>query len=201
MNAHRGIIPARAGFTLSPRTRYSPATDHPRSRGVYFRSPGQRFRPLGSSPLARGLPENGGEQGVKGRIIPARAGFTYPLSAPPSSWWDHPRSRGVYSVVCPSTVSSRGSSPLARGLHIRTRHPPPQLRIIPARAGFTPHRYRSRPSFQDHPRSRGVYESHTTGPFSDQGSSPLARGLQAQDKREWSSPRIIPASAGFTSYI
>ena len=50
-----GIIPARAGFTLSVVLDGETAPDHPRSRGVYptMGAPGGGVR--GSSPLARGL--------------------------------------------------------------------------------------------------------------------------------------------------
>ena len=51
-----GIIPARAGFTASPGTRWGQAGDHPRSRGVYTISTGT--------------------QCPSRWIIPARAGFT-----------------------------------------------------------------------------------------------------------------------------
>ena len=54
------IIPARAGFTLRIKCHFTPRADHPRSRGVYV----SRFRaglwPVGSSPLARGLPGGAG---------------------------------------------------------------------------------------------------------------------------------------------
>ena len=50
-----GIIPARAGFTCLLRTRRSCHRDHPRSRGVYDRSPRLPINMDGSSPLARGL--------------------------------------------------------------------------------------------------------------------------------------------------
>ena len=50
---------------------------------------------------------------------------------------DHPRSRGVYGLIGNPCESEEGSSPLARGLrrHRRARHL--EMRIIPARAGFT----------------------------------------------------------------
>ena len=51
-----GIIPARAGFTRIKRTGATTSADHPRSRGVYFRSLEVIWSPPGSSPLARGLP-------------------------------------------------------------------------------------------------------------------------------------------------
>ena len=70
------IIPARAGFTTdgSPEVRDSP--DHPRSRGVYHSSLSIAMCTAGSSPLARGLPDNSDRRRDGARIIPARAGFT-----------------------------------------------------------------------------------------------------------------------------
>ena len=71
------IIPARAGFTVQPRTEKVRGTDHPRSRGVY---PLGLYVPrycCGSSPLARGLQQNRKSTCLSGRIIPARAGFTH----------------------------------------------------------------------------------------------------------------------------
>ena len=52
---HDGIIPARAGFTLTQVDDAPTGGDHPRSRGVYGTRGtfGERLR--GSSPLARGL--------------------------------------------------------------------------------------------------------------------------------------------------
>ena len=50
-----GIIPARAGFTAPARARTGPASDHPRSRGVYGSPPTPTAATGGSSPLARGL--------------------------------------------------------------------------------------------------------------------------------------------------
>ena len=71
-----GIIPARAGFTDLLRARAARTQDHPRSRGVYagiFLAPSPR---VGSSPLARGLPQEIDGEAGENRIIPARAGFT-----------------------------------------------------------------------------------------------------------------------------
>ena len=77
---------------------------------------GRTHLPLGSSPHAWGL------RGVdlrllhRRRIIPARAGFTWPLL----EWlrWreDHPRTRGVYCPFGLEGLSETGSSPHARGL-------------------------------------------------------------------------------------
>ena len=131
-------------------------------------------------------------------IIPARAGFT------PTTWWpcgatgDHPRSRGVYPLYCLNVPLPPGSSPLARGLRARPHHCLRELRIIPARAGFTSHGLFPFCVFGDYPRSRGVYGRSSPTTLSTEGSSPLARGLLGLKRAYKSRSRIIPARAGFT---
>ena len=91
-----GIIPARAGFTVSKSGAGIHLQDHPRSRGVYQATSGVMSAAAGSSPLARGLPLAAGLIVGVGGIIPARAGFTEPCIRGASAASDHPRSRGVY---------------------------------------------------------------------------------------------------------
>ena len=113
------IIPARAGFTSRTSLTPSSTWDHPRSRGVYAgSSSGTRSR-AGSSPLARGLPTGGGRVELDGGIIPARAGFTRSRWRRRARTGDHPRSRGVYLCFIGEVAERPGSSPLARGLHLR----------------------------------------------------------------------------------
>ena len=112
----------------------------------------------GSSPLARGLRCRNRAPNIRRRIVPARAGFTHRAADAHSRTTDHPRSRGVYGTDCPFSSTTRGSSPLARGLHLEARHLGAGLGIIPARAGFT------------------LSNSSPTSRYS--GSSPLARGLR-----------------------
>ena len=110
------IIPARAGFTGNGFVVCQFVKDHPRSRGVYDLGHLSGLGPVGSSPLARGLP--GVNMGVvlgQG-IIPARAGFTAPQSRLAGNAEDHPRSRGVYRILLRIILTVNGSSPLARGL-------------------------------------------------------------------------------------
>ena len=71
-----GIIPARAGFTATRRSRAIRVWDHPRSRGVYRRVRQVMPRFVGSSPLARGLLSIEWLASLRRGIIPARAGFT-----------------------------------------------------------------------------------------------------------------------------
>ena len=94
-----GIIPARAGFTESNPRYDHPGWDHPRSRGVYAEGLARALRAVGSSPLARGLPNHLFWDEISLRIIPARAGFTGFILVVLSVGGDHPRSRGVYHLV------------------------------------------------------------------------------------------------------
>ena len=137
LDAHRGIIPARAGFTRCSRGTSSGRPDHPRSRGVYARrvSPSQPI--TGSSPLARGLHISPNFTTFGTRIIPARAGFTQLLSERMHHERDHPRSRGVYAGWMLGKSLRMGSSPLARGLLRHSAGYRSADGIIPARAGFT----------------------------------------------------------------
>ena len=133
----RRIIPARAGFTRPGARSSRTPGDHPRSRGVYDAAvPAPRVI-SGSSPLARGLRGLLRLCGSEGRIIPARAGFTFVPVMMTVSPADHPRSRGVYRQATGRRLQRRGSSPLARGLLHLLGGDRGEERIIPARAGFT----------------------------------------------------------------
>ena len=174
----RGIIPARAGFTLVSACRSGVSGDHPRSRGVHGGGWGDGVAGLGSSPLARGSLLHREVGRSVDRIIPARAGFTSPTPAAAPSPSDHPRSRGVHPSASSGRATGFGSSPLARGSRHRPVRPHPQPRIIPARAGFTRRRRSPPADGRDHPRSRGVHDVVRVNP--------------------WTIIRIIPARAGFT---
>jgi len=197
----RGIIPARAGFTWRRKEHIGNMEDHPRSRGVYAVFYFDADYDRGSSPLARGLPIGLRRAPTRGGIIPARAGFTQSSTTSSPSSRDHPRSRGVYDAAYAQTLPSLGSSPLARGLPPHSHKWRRQVRIIPARAGFTSS-WRSRArATSDHPRSRGVYAMCLECPATRFGSSPLARGLLPRGIGSVFEGGIIPARAGFTSRI
>ena len=72
----RGIIPARAGFTLRTGLTTGTLADHPRTRGVYSTHLRNAAACLGSSPHTRGLLLHDPAPGVTEGIIPAHAGFT-----------------------------------------------------------------------------------------------------------------------------
>ena len=117
--ASLGIIPARAGFTAHAGSCVPTSPDHPRSRGVYSSALPLSGAAIGSSPLARGLLLAHTLLSGGPRIIPARAGFTSHVKHGFHRRLDHPRSRGVYLDADGHTDETRGSSPLARGLHLR----------------------------------------------------------------------------------
>ena len=175
--ARVGIIPARAGFTSSRTGTMALSSDHPRSRGVYDRQDRLVALGSGSSPLARGLPGQEGQEPSARGIIPARAGFTLHHLDGRARARDHPRSRGVYGQLRLSHGDLSGSSPLARGLHRPGRSTCRWPGIIPARAGFTARGPRRGAGCRDHPRSRGVYSASSPSRTGTRGSSPLARGL------------------------
>ena len=131
------IIPACAGFTNLFRLTSMAPPDHPRMRGVYSRPPLNVLPTPGSSPHARGLRHLGVDAGQPGRIIPACAGFTSHPCCLCRVCRDHPRMRGVYSVMVDPDEIEQGSSPHARGLRVGVSCPRPVMRIIPACAGFT----------------------------------------------------------------
>ena len=163
---------------------------------MYWRISPSRI--IGSSPLARGLLVVHPLAELEHGIIPARAGFTRLVGFDPPGGSDHPRSRGVYRRCRPFSGRTLGSSPLARGLPRPVQDRDAVDRIIPARAGFTACEYSCREYLPDHPRSRGVYSSHSLTSTGVLGSSPLARGLQQSGLVASQAGRIIPARAGFT---
>ena len=193
-----GIIPARAGFTRRVSRQLHQDGDHPRSRGVYLWSFSHRSFAAGSSPLARGLRAEVAGRPPPVRIIPARAGFTAINRDKGDLCQDHPRSRGVYGTPARAVSRGVGSSPLARGLPPLLDVVQELVRIIPARAGFTPWTPSPQWRRQDHPRSRGVYGCAVYVMPVDAGSSPRARGLPLVVIRHDLIHRIIPARAGFT---
>ena len=76
LRLRRGLIPARAGTTLSGIWRLASPWAHPRSRGDHYEPAGIVHRDEGSSPLARGPPAPASCRDQVPGLIPARAGTT-----------------------------------------------------------------------------------------------------------------------------
>ena len=110
-----GLIPARAGNTDA--LGYEPwgVRAHPRSRGEHFRICFLRTSAQGSSPLARGTPNEPLKATSGMGLIPARAGNTVLCVVFPTQDGAHPRSRGEHLSAGAPRVTAAGSSPLARG--------------------------------------------------------------------------------------
>ena len=174
-----GLIPARAGNTISHASPGSSMWAHPRSRGEHGKVSRLTIIAAGSSPLARGT--RGGVMRWRDTVglIPARAGNTPAISSWVSQIWAHPRSRGEHSVVCKSPWTSKGSSPLARGTPVLGGSTETVPGLIPARAGNTWELITRNFSLRAHPRSRGEHLIQSVRRERRPGSSPLARGTRS----------------------
>ena len=155
--------------------------------------------PCGSSPLARGIRGRPGADWPGPRIIPARTGNTLTIIEFDAHITDHPRSHGEYVAVPSCRRSPFGSSPLARGIRAGGGHRPAGHRIIPARTGNTGGAGGHASPPPDHPRSHGEYVGVDGDQEAVVGSSPLARGILAQDVFPELRVRIIPARTGNTA--
>ena len=132
-----GLIPARAGKTTAARRRGRETWAHPRSRGENGLLSCARAGTGGSSPLARGKRDPGGDADRVEGLIPARAGKTYPRCGGQSPAEAHPRSRGENMRGSGACSTGTGSSPLARGKHEEDGVGAHDGGLIPARAGKT----------------------------------------------------------------
>ena len=131
------IIPAYAGCTSVYLTLGAISWDHPRIRGVHRAWDRSGGNGMGSSPHTRGAPL-GEERGDReGRIIPAYAGCTRSILNLETATEDHPRIRGVHSLMDRKVFANCGSSPHTRGAPAPSATAMPGDRIIPAYAGCT----------------------------------------------------------------
>ena len=195
-----GIIPALAGNTGCCRYFLYESWDHPRSRGEYIMLSFGGPKPIGSSPLSRGIPPRPRAGLPQSRIIPALAGNTGWGTHLPPFRWDHPRSRGEYDRGFVEDLHRGGSSPLSRGIPPRRGSMIPSRGIIPALAGNTRQARHREDRGEDHPRSRGEYKRRAAPLVWQLGSSPLSRGIRAQAGQIPLRRGIIPALAGNTRF-
>ena len=195
----RGLIPACAGKTGSPRPACRHPRAHPRVCGENFICFAADVWAKGSSPRVRGKLEHVLRVTRHVGLIPACAG-----KAPGALWTRvltpaHPRVCGENLPKGATSTSRDGSSPRVRGkLHLlRCRRVGEGL--IPARAGKT----RARPPRDApcwaHPRVCGESPWRTMDTCSHAGSSPRVRGKLAEGGDEHVEGRLIPACAGKTS--
>ena len=131
------IIPALAGNTPPKTPLDRPTQDHPRSRGEYSLPTTRQYLIVGSSPLSRGIQALPSVRQSQVGIIPALAGNTGIVYKIAGSDKDHPRSRGEYYNQRVEEFSTKGSSPLSRGIRDTYDYHAVRLGIIPALAGNT----------------------------------------------------------------
>ena len=173
-----GIIPALAGNTFrltSPAFKYG---DHPRACGEHLKRKRGVWWKLGSSPRLRGTLRYDADRAF--------------------AWRDHPRACGEHADTSDLLVVSRGSSPRLRGTLVDENPPDVLGGIIPALAGNTTRRRRSRTGHGDHPRACGEHAMAPLWGCARPGSSPRLRGTLLRVPLRLPAGGIIPALAGNT---
>ena len=198
-DAQHRIIPASAGQTECADACVAAAADHPRECGANYCPRVFRLSAIGSSPRVRGKPFFVFSAPARGRIIPASAGQTIVALLHGVLDADHPRECGANVYARVFAAVGGGSSPRVRGKRSITWSISKTMRIIPASAGQTGALIYTITRHADHPRecgANGVQAILTTNNF---GSSPRVRGKLGFNSMQFSSVRIIPASAGQTN--
>ena len=171
---------------------------HPRRRGEHRIRKSSRKIILGSSPQARGTRQICFWRRRYPRFIPAGAGNTSSSSSRSSLSSVHPRRRGEHRPDPHSRSSGSGSSPQARGTHLRELLMSSLCRFIPAGAGNTPPVSLRLSRTSVHPRRRGEHRLLDAWRHRVDGSSPQARGTQGLAHSQTYRERFIPAGAGNT---
>ncbi len=192
------FIPAGAGNTASASVTTSGVSVHPRWRGEHDAKARAVIERDGSSPLARGTHCEKLARRSCRRFIPAGAGNTFQTGDASSCQAVHPRWRGEHCSASSCSTCLSGSSPLARGTHVRFLLFFAASRFIPAGAGNTKVHMRASLDLAVHPRWRGEHNTSTALVSASAGSSPLARGTLLRVHNCPESPRFIPAGAGNT---
>ena len=193
-----GLIPAHAGKTPRPADSFPRLGAHPRSRGENGWVDLERIADSGSSPLTRGKRRRLRVGIERLGLIPAHAGKTGLRPIPVRAEWAHPRSRGENDKQRRAEEQIAGSSPLTRGKQRPRGKARTPSRLIPAHAGKTRRRSRTRRSAWAHPRSRGENGSTTALGVTPEGSSPLTRGKLFGHFHDEEAAGLIPAHAGKT---
>ena len=194
-----GLIPAHAGKTRFLPGGHGAPGAHPRSRGE--NKPYQVTHEIegGSSPLTRGKHHWRFPSMVRMGLIPAHAGKTGRWRLRRGWMGAHPRSRGENLIVAVASKVWPGSSPLTRGKRAVVALADHLVGLIPAHAGKTCARWRTRTRQRAHPRSRGENTWAGCPRMVWAGSSPLTRGKLIRRDTSEGQRGLIPAHAGKTA--
>ena len=145
------------GNTLVRRFKGVQRRDHPHLRGEYTRSQRTTSLPLGSPPLAWGIPVRFTASARFKRITPTCVGNTWLAHGTECPIWDHPHLRGEYQFLSSSSCRKEGSPPLAWGIpwiQLQVVH---KIRITPTCVGNTSSTNFCCLTVRDHPHLRGEY--------------------------------------------
>ena len=153
---------------------------------------------MGSSPRVRGKLPRPDRRVRSHRLIPARAGKTWPVTVPAFGVQAHPRACGENLPASPPAAPGGGSSPRGRGKHAPATPSNDTSGLIPARAGKTGGSVCRSASPAAHPRACGENSSEKQAGRGEQGSSPRVRGKLVGMLDANRSGGLIPARAGKT---
>lgn len=131
----------------------------------------------GSSPHMRGIQKSKPKKHICSGFIPTHAGNIRPTAGTWCLLRVHPRPRGEYFYISAFYTSTKGSSPLARGILKQARTDSDMARFTPAYAGNTHNIIDYTVSEKVHPRLRGEYPIGDFTVSLPLGSPPLTRGI------------------------
>ncbi len=171
---------------------------HPRVGGEHGNLELRWPRSHGSSPRGRGTPIEAHVLDSFARFIPAWAGNTKNAAHGAEERAVHPRVGGEHVQGRVGGSGITGSSPRGRGTHPAPPCATLRHRFIPAWAGNTEGRARSRGSLAVHPRVGGEHEPNSHPIPRQTGSSPRGRGTRFARRGALITERFIPAWAGNT---
>ena len=172
------------------------ATVHPRVCGELGLRRYRGGAAAGSSPRVRGTPSIRSHLGGPLRFIPACAGNSRPHLRPRRRTTVHPRVCGELADGPQRKMMGDGSSPRVRGTPAAAVQFLTRTRFIPACAGNSTGRKRTRAKPTVHPRVCGELRSTARSSRASSGSSPRVRGTRRRHRRRHRNRRFIPACAG-----
>ena len=150
-----GLIPAYAGKTIVNNGMFVATGAHPRVCGENFGARESGFGRGGSSPRMRGKPPRARGFSTDPGLIPAYAGKTKTCLRANADTAAHPRVCGENAQAVISLYEGAGSSPRMRGKLRAVVRVCKQAGLIPAYAGKTEYRARTRHRPRAHPRVCG----------------------------------------------
>ena len=171
---------------------------HPRGHGEHFSINLHCLKGNGSSPWARGTQIGVGSQVNGRRFIPVGTGNTGYQQLAPWAIAVHPRGHGEHSYAARTGLTSRGSSPWARGTPGQFKTEDLHRRFIPVGTGNTYSDMTYCGDTSVHPRGHGEHISVRVSESHEDGSSPWARGTLFYAVCKPLFARFIPVGTGNT---